>query len=128
MDYIPLAEFAYNNSRQQSIKETPFQVVYDMDPRVIAVDLYLGNKVISDIAERVKYLKEIRERAQAGIAKAQEHQSKYYNSKQVIKTFQVSDYIWISNQNWSRIRPSKKFNQLRAGPRRVIERIGKNAY
>ena len=99
-----------------------------MDLRVIAVDLYLGNKVISDVAERVKYLKEIRERAQAGIMKAQEHQLKYYNSKRVVKIFQVGDYVWISNQNWSRIRPSKKFDQLQAGPRRVIKRIGKNTY
>lgn len=68
-----------------------------MDLRVLAVDLYLRNKVTSDVAERAKYFREVRERAQAGITKAQEQQSKYYNSKRIIKTFQVGDYIWVSN-------------------------------
>jgi hypothetical protein len=128
VDYIPLAEFAYNNSRQASTKETPFRVVYGMDPRVIALDLYLGDKVLPGVADRAKYFKEIREKAQAGIAWAQEQQAKHHNRKRVAKTFHAGDYVWISNQNWSRIRPSRKLDQLRAGPRRIVEKIGANAY
>jgi len=118
VDYIPLAEFAYNNSRQQSIKDTPFRVVYGMDPRVLAVDLYLGNKVTSDVAERAKYFREVRERAQAGIAKAQEQQSKYYNSKRVAKTFRwetMSGSVIRTGHESGLARSSTNFGPARGG-------------
>jgi hypothetical protein len=128
VDYIPLAEFAYNNSRQASIKSSPFRILYGIDPRVIALDLHMGGEVSREVKDRATYIKEIRETACESIAKAQEQQAKQYNAKRREKTFRVGEYVWITNKNWSRIRPNKKLDQLRAGPLRIVERIGKNAY
>jgi hypothetical protein len=112
VDYIPLAEFAYNNSRQVSIKSSPFQILYGIDPRVITLDLHMGGEVSREVKDRATYIKEIRETACESIAKAQEQQAKQYNAKRREKTFRVGEYVWITNKNWSRIRPNKKLDQL----------------
>jgi hypothetical protein len=93
VDYIPLAEFAYNNSRQASIKSSPFRILYGIDPRVIALDLHMGGEVSREVKDRATYIKEIRETARESITKAQEQQAKQYNAKRREKTFKVGKYI-----------------------------------
>jgi hypothetical protein len=70
VDFLPLAEFAYNNARQALIRTTPFRVVYGMDPRVIALDPLEKGEEGREAHDHVTYLTEIHEQAQKGIMKA----------------------------------------------------------
>jgi hypothetical protein len=72
VDYIPLAEFTYNNSRQALIKSLLFQILYGIDPRVIILNLHMGGEVSREVKDRATYIKEIRETARESITKAQE--------------------------------------------------------
>jgi hypothetical protein len=69
VDYIPLIEFAYNNSRQVLIKSSLFQILYRINPRVIILNLHMGGEVSSEVKDHVTYIKKIRETIQENIIK-----------------------------------------------------------
>jgi hypothetical protein len=44
--HLPLTEFSYNNSYQESLKMTPFEVLYGHQCRIPLNRIELGDKVI----------------------------------------------------------------------------------
>ena len=40
----------------------------------------------------------------------------------------VGDRVWVSTKSWKTARPSRKLDQQMAGPYRVLEKVGTNAY
>ena len=76
------AEFAYNNSRSSSTKTTPFKALYSYNPE-LRFDIDVKDNANRGEApaayERVKKLKELRERLTDELLRSQERQAKYYN-------------------------------------------------
>jgi hypothetical protein len=95
--HLPLAEFSYNNSYQESIKMSPFKALYGWpcrsplnwsksDERVI-----FGPDIAIEAEEKVKQI-------QVSILATQSHQKSYTNKRHSPLEFEVGDYIylWVS--------------------------------
>jgi len=129
VDYLPLAEFAYNNSQQASTGHTPFFICAGIHPRTITLEVPGADNDIDIVAETLAdRLASIRDQVRINIQHAQEYQQSYYNKKRVAKTFKPGDQVWVNARNIKTLRPSKKLDQISYGPYRILERIGSQAY
>src|SRR5438876_266138 len=70
----------------------------------------------------------IRELLQECLWTAAEAQAKYYNKSHMAKTYNVGDMVLLLTKNIKLAHPSKKLDHHFAGPFRVLDLIGKQAY
>jgi hypothetical protein len=78
--HLPLAEFSYNNSYQESIKMSPFKELYGRPYRTLLSCSESGERVIFSrdiVAEAEEKVKQI----QASILTAQSHQKSYADKR-----------------------------------------------
>jgi hypothetical protein len=129
-EYLPLVEFAYNNTHHSSLGMTPFSALY-------------GQEVVSpvtwcDPVGRVEISKEMLDnmedqskKIKINLRKAQSRQKSYADRARSSRSFEVGDRVWL------RVRPRKstlstgKYSKLSpryCGPFRVLKRIGEVAY
>ena len=128
--YLPLAEFAYNNSYQASIQMAPFEALYGRKCRSpigwfeVGESKLLGPDLVQDALEKVKI---IRER----LLMAQSRQKAYADHRRRELEFSVGDQVFL------RVSPMKgvmrfgkkgKLSPRYVGPYEILERIGKVAY
>jgi len=125
-----LAEFAYNNSYQSSIKMAPFEALYGRKCRSplcwdkIGERRLLGLEVIQQIVKKVKI---IRERLKA----AQDKQKRWADLDRRPLEFKVGDFVFL------KISPMKgvirfgsrgKLSPRFIGPFEILERVGEVPY
>jgi hypothetical protein len=127
---LPLAEFSYNNSYQESIKMAPFEALYGRrcrtalnwsEPRerwFFRVDL------VKEIEEKVR-------RKQNNMKVAQSRQKSYGDKRRRSLVFEKGDYLYL------KVSPMKGVNRFGVkgklapryiGPFQILERCGKVAY
>ena len=123
--YLPLAEFAYNNSYQASIQMAPFEALYGRKCRSpigwfeVGESKVLGPDLVQEALEKVKL---IRER----LLSAQSRQKAYADHRRRDLEFSVGDQVFL------RVSPMKgvmrfgkkgKLNPRYIGPYEILERI-----
>jgi hypothetical protein len=92
--HLPLAEFSYNNSYQESIKMSPFKALYgwpcctplswsESSKRVI-----FGLDIVTEAKEKVNQI-------QANILTAQSHQKSYTDKRRHPLEFEVGDHVYL---------------------------------
>jgi hypothetical protein len=92
--HLPLAEFSYNNSYQESIKMSPFEALYgrpcctplswsESGERVI-----FGPDIVAEAEEKVKQI-------QANILAAQSRQKSYVDKRCSPLEFEVGDHVYL---------------------------------
>jgi hypothetical protein len=124
---LPLAQFAYNNSRSHATGSSPNRMLHGFDCEIrIDVADDVSEKRIPAAKDRIKKLHELREGLRGRLIEAQERMSRYYNAKHVPKQFNVGDFVKLSTKHL-RFR-NRKLSPRWVGPFRVIERIGGQAY
>jgi transposase InsO family protein len=91
VDFLPLAEFAYNNSKHATTGETPFRVVTGMDPRTIGLEPPPNpdNIETKDAPAYHEHAERLRTNVYENLQKAREYQERQYNRKKVAKTFNI---------------------------------------
>ena len=126
---LPMAEFAANNAQNASTGVSPFYACYGYHPEIHyeVGDNSTGGEVPT-AAERVKKLHELRNSLSQRLERAVAEQAKYYNRKHKPMTFSVGDLVLLSTRNLKQKRPSKKMSHKFAGPFRVEDKIGAQAY
>jgi RNase H-like domain found in reverse transcriptase/Reverse transcriptase (RNA-dependent DNA polymerase)/Integrase zinc binding domain/Chromo (CHRromatin Organisation MOdifier) domain/Integrase core domain len=130
-DLLALAEFAYNNAYQESIRCSPFYANYGYHPEfhvnVQATSTSTSTLVpaAQDLADRFKAL---HEELVETVKTSQNLQAKYYDAKHKPIEFKPGDKVWLLTPNIRTERPSKKLDWKRIGPYPVVERIGTQAY
>ena len=127
-DFLPLAEFAYNNSKHATSGISPFFALYGYNPEFGAAthDPKTGESI--NAAERLTQLKKIHEQLKIDLGSAQVNQAKYHNAKHKAVTFSVGDKVWLKTTNFKTQRPSKKLDAKRVGPFKVERKINDQAY
>jgi hypothetical protein len=128
--HLPLAEFSYNNSYQESIKMSPFEALYgrpcctplswsESGERVV-----FGPDIVTEAEEKVKQI-------QANILAAQSHQKSYDDKRHNPLEFKVGDYVYL------RVSPMKgvcrfgikgKLAPHYIGPYSIIDKYGPMPY
>jgi hypothetical protein len=105
------AEFAYNNSRQESTGMAPFQLVYGKviphAPGAKGIDLAgLSEQALADWRPRESTL----ERARQNMSRAQGYQRTAYNKKHKPKEYKIGDQVILDTRNIKTIRLKKKLD------------------
>jgi len=130
LEWLPWAEFCYN-SYQQSLKTSPFQMVYGHPPpsirsyvqgdaRLPAVD-----KAMTD---RDEFLAEVHDR----LEQAQQHYKAVYDQRHRPVEFLPGQWVWLRLLHWPvaslQVNGRGKLGPKFFGPYKVLERIGDVAY
>ena len=126
--HLSLAEFAYNNAFQSTIRCSPFYANYGYHPRFQVL-------VSESLTPEVPLAKEYAEKLQhhhdsliETIKQAQDTQARYYDAKHKRIEFTVGDQVWLLSLNIKTKRPSKKLDWKRLSPYKVTECLGLQAY
>ena len=98
-DYLPLLEFAYNNGYRESLKMSPFEVLYG---RLCNTPVSWSNPV-NRITIGSDMLKEIEQviRIKQNLKVAQNRQKSYADQKRTPREFKTGDHVYL------RVRPMK---------------------
>ena len=121
VDLLPFAEFAYNNTLQQSTKQSPFFANYGFHPKfnpiIPSVDkpTTVDQRII-EINENMNLLKE-------NLNKAKETY-KYYADKRRLEapSFEIGKKVWLLKES-TNSGPKKKLSPQMIGPFEIIEKV-----
>ncbi|KAA3474185.1 DNA/RNA polymerases superfamily protein [Gossypium australe] len=101
-DFLPLAEFAYNNSYQSSIQMAPYEALYGRRCRspICWTELgerqMLGPEMISETEEKVKAIR-------ARLKEASDRQKSYADLKRRSIEYAVGDQVFLKVSPWKKI-------------------------
>jgi hypothetical protein len=128
--HLPLAEFSYNNSYQESIKMSPFEALYGRPYRTplswseSGEWVIFGPDIVTEAEEKVTQI-------HANILTAQSHQKSYTDKRHRPLEFEVGDHIYL------RVFPMKgvrrfgikgKLAPCYIGPYPIVDKYGPTSY
>ena len=128
--YIPLMEFAYNNSYQSSIGMAPYEALYGRRCRtpMCWTELHehkiIGPDLVKDTEEKVRII-------QQRLKAASDGQRSYADLKRRDIAYEVGDKVFLKVSLWRKILQFGKKGKLSPrfiGPYEVLERISSVAY
>ena len=128
--YLPLIEFAYNNSYQSTIGMAPYEALYDRKCRSpihwdeMGERKFLGLELIRKTGEAVE---KIRQR----ILTTQSRQKSYTDNKRRDVSFEEGDKVFLKvspMKGVMRFGKKGKLSPRYIGPFEILEKIGKVAY
>jgi len=126
-DWLPLAEFAYNNRVHSSTRATPFELDTGRHPRM-GVEPRRTSRVeaVNEFTQRMaKTLEETR----SALRMAAEDMARYYDAhREEAETFVSGDKVWLDGRNIKTTRPTKKLDDRWFGPFKVEKPVSRNAY
>jgi hypothetical protein len=126
VDFLHMAEFAYNNHYHPSIGTSPFFTNYGYHP------VYTNCMLLAQVLEMPKCLQAIHEvqaKCQLTLDLAQKAQKQYadrrWGPKQDIN---VGDHVWLEAINLSMDAPSKKLGAKQISPFKVTEKLSEMTF
>lgn len=123
--WLPLAEFAANNSDNAALRMSPFYAMYGYNPRLYA-EARDGPREgeVQAVSDRVKRLQDNRAALAERMRAASDTQSKGYNARHKPQSFNVNDQVMLSTKNLRVRQASRKLSPKFIGPFRILEVIG----
>jgi hypothetical protein len=118
-DCLPLAEFSYNNSYQESIKMAPFEALYGRRCRTPLNWSEPGERWFFR-PDLVKQTEEKVQRIRHHLKEAQARQKYYADKQRQPLVFQADDHVYL------KVSPIKGVSRF--GPFPILERCGQVAY
>ena len=128
--YIPLMEFAYNNSYQSSIGMAPYEALYGRRCKTpvcwteLNEQKVIGPDIVKDTEEKVQA---IRQRLKA----ASDRQNSYADLKRRDIEYEVGDKVFLKVSPWRKILrfgQKGKLSPRFIGPYEIMKRVGPMAY
>ena len=126
-EWLPLAEFAYNNRIHASTRRTPFEMDSGQHPRM-GVEPRRSTKLeaVDEFASRIQ---KAAEEAKSALRQAAADMARFHDAHRGKKIkFKVGDKVWLDSRNIKTTRPSKKLDDRWFGPFPITEVISDNAY
>lgn len=123
VDYLPLAEFAFNNSTNTSTNVTPFFANLGYHPSFdVTLTLESINPAAEELANRLDI---IHQELRAELAHFNEQMGKYYDLKRSpALEYSPDDMVFLLRCNIKTTRPSDKLDYRKLGPFEVLEKHG----
>jgi ''chromo'' (CHRromatin Organisation MOdifier) domain./Integrase core domain. len=130
-EYLPAAEFAYNNSKQLSTGYTPFELDCGQHPLTPAS--FISQRTSVPAADNfLEHWDNMIHMAKDSLREAQERQTKYANQHRRHLTFKIGDKVLLSAQHINnpvdRQRPTRKLTPRYLGPYTISTIISSTAY
>ena len=124
--WLPIAEFAYNNSDHTSTKVSPFFANYGYHP---SLSVEHGASATEPGSFYVYQLDSIHDFIKSTLKSAQERQKEFAdNHRRDSPDFKVNDLVMLSTENLKLARPTRKFAERYIGPFRISERVSEVAF
>ena len=126
-EWLPLAEFAYNNADHTSTGVSPFKANYGYDPNM-AVE---RGATVADPGNRFAYkLDDLHTRIRETLNVSRDSQKAFADKKRqdIPEPMQVNSLVMLSTRNLKLARPTRKFAEKYIGPFRIIEKISEVAF
>ena len=125
-DFLPLAEFAYNNSIHPSTNETPFFVNYGFHPYMDEFTLLpttnINHKTIQKVAEGFNHIQDVLLRSQELYKRASD------KKRMTAPTYKIDDLVWIQAPPSLNLESSSKLAPCKYGPYKVTNVLHNNNY
>ena len=127
---LPLAEFSYNNSYQESIKMAPFEALYGRRCRTplnwseAGERTIFGPDMVQEAEEQVRLIQE-------NLKSTQSRQKSYADRRRDPLVFEVGDHVYLRVSPWKgvqRFGVRGKLAPRYIGPYPIVERCGPVAY
>ncbi|KAA3473738.1 DNA/RNA polymerases superfamily protein [Gossypium australe] len=118
-EFLPLEEFAYNNSYQSSIQMAPYEALYELGERRV-----FGPKLVSETEEKVKLIR-------TRLKEASDRHKSYADLKRKDIEFAVGDQFFLKVSQWKKVLRfgrKRKLSPRFIGPYHVLKRVGSVAY
>ena len=123
-ELLPMTEFAYNNSYQETIKTTPFYTNYAINPEHQLITHMMTEKITSATG-----MKELHDTLQAEMMTVQlRHKENHDHHRKPYPNLKSGDMVWLVPRNIHTTRPSRKLDWKKIGPFKITAKIGSNAY
>ena len=125
-EYLPMAQFTYNNTFHSSINATPFFANYGYHPKFTVKPI---NRTINQSAENILInLETVHLQLKHQLAKALESQAKYYNKHhQATPEFNEGEKVLLRIPGLER-GANSKFRPLRYGPYTIVKKLSSHAF
>lgn len=125
---LPLAEFAYNNTYQATIKTTPFFANLGFNPKfTVSLPGLTKNSVRS--TDYIQAFKDLHANLKFNIEEALETHAKYYDAKvKQQPALKIGDKVWLDTKNIKTDRPAKKLDYKKLGPFKILAQVGTRSF
>ncbi len=127
VDYLPLAEFAFNNNINLSTNMSPFYANFGFHP---SFEPRLTETVnVPAATDLATHLERLHGELRAELKAAQEHQARYYNQRvSESPRYQPDQLVWLLRRNIKPTCPPDKLDHCRLGPFPIEHAISDVAY
>ena len=125
-EWLPIAEFSYNNRVHSATRRTPFEVDSAQHPR-------LGTEPrretrIEAANEFATRMTATQAEAKAALERAAQDMARYYDQHRApAPAYAVGDKVWLSSKNITTDRPTTKFADKWLGPYRITSVVSRLA-
>ena len=138
--HLSLCEFAINSHENESVRKSPFELLYGSNPRVPAtVDFDTAQSQaageaqpaeagLSAAARTVAQVADSIQHARQCMAQAQHRQKAYADKHRRDLELQVGDRVLLSTKNMRRPGPGRCLLPCFIGPHKVVKRVSAVAY
>jgi hypothetical protein len=126
-EWLPMAEFVYNNTIHTSTGVSPFYANYGYHPNSGQAVTRVSNvESAEEFAKRMEYVKT---ECQAALQHSKTLMKKFFDwhRNQAIE-YSSGSKVWLESVNLQTGRPSRKLSDKRVGPFEVLEKVGRAAY
>ena len=111
IQWLPFAEFAYNNSVHSITHVFPFKAMYEWDFKFAEkMQISRTELQISAAQKRVKNVVILKKNLKNKWQLTQKQQTKNYNKRHITRKYCVKNKIWFNVKNIHSIKSSKKLN------------------
>ncbi|MBW0501209.1 hypothetical protein O181_040924 [Austropuccinia psidii MF-1] len=123
--WLPLAEFAYNNSKHSSTKQSPFFTIYGRNPGFDSIHISQASPAgkLSTTLQSVQQV--VKEEFESAIRRFKNYADR---NRAIPPHFQPGDKVWLAYKNIKITRPTKIFLERWLVPFDVLKKIGSHAY
>lgn len=127
--WLPIAEFAYNDSVNATTGITPFASNYGLNPRSADwPELAQTDGASASALEMAEKVLSIQKTCRERIAKSQDYQQLHANKRRLPSPFKVGDEVLVSNRNIRSSRPKKKLDWKYLGPGKIVAQYGPTTF
>ena len=120
-EYVPLIAYAYNTAYHESIRNTPYFLLYGRDPAPGDTPSANNDNISESVPQWLSRLQWARDQVTHELQQAHERNRHYYDQRVAAQDYHIGDLVLIRNVAPNRAGPYKLEPRF-VGPYRVIER------